>query len=49
MGNNSKDGNRGELAEHSRYLAYLCENEMNDRYQRRVAQYTKRAQLPSGK
>lgn len=35
--------------QHSRYLAYLCENEMNDRYQKRVAQYIKRAQLPSGK
>jgi DNA replication protein DnaC len=34
---------------HSRYLAYLCENEMNDRYQKRIALHMKQAQLPYGK
>lgn len=34
---------------HSRYMAVLCENEMNHRYQKRIALHTKQAQLPYGK
>jgi len=34
---------------HVRYLACLCENEMNHRYQKRIALYIKQAQLPHGK
>ena len=34
---------------HSRYLSVLCENEMNHRYQKRIALHTKQAQLPYGK
>lgn len=34
---------------HGTYLAQLCEHEAAQRYQKRVARYTKEAKLPSGK
>lgn len=34
---------------HADYLAALCEQELADRYQRRVQKWTREAQLPAGK
>lgn len=33
----------------SRYLAVLCENELNERHSRRIARFTKESRLPMGK
>lgn len=35
--------------EHADYLSALCEQEVADRYQRRVLKWTREAQLPAGK